>query len=373
MIWFFFAPLLYAQTFCSTPSTHPEFSQFEQKIESKIAQSANLVSIAKEADQVLSKLLKAKSPVLISWLQKRQLMTAKDVEIAQQWRKYYLENFVLSQFPTKNKSVNKSVEALFSNINEMAFDKSYVKQTESIFSEAKQSALSTLNSWNLPEKINAEVRQRVQAIKLYWFKRLQGTRYNSKPLEFLKWGVAYDPTHNEINIGIHIKKYPTKENLFAVFSHEIGHAIDPCRWGAFLTSINPFDKVLSCLRTPKSANALPRDDSQMQSVLDKKLITPEIAESLKRNPTCNRTFYPPLGTQKDQILESFADWFSAEVLAHNKKYITQSFRADLCSEQRLKPGSSYLKNKDRLNKIYLAHPAIQNKLQVTSSSTYCKY
>ena len=89
--------------------------------------------------------------------------------------------------------------------------------------------------------------------------------------------------------------------------------------------------------------------------------------SLKKHLTCNRSFYPPEGTQKEQSLEIFADWFSAEVFAHSE-YSSEFPRPDLCAKRPLSEGSSYLPNATRLNKIYFAHPKLTKD---KDSSDYC--
>ncbi len=112
----------------------------------------------------------------------------------------------------------------------------------------------------------------------------------------------------------------------------------------------------------------------MQKYIDSGKMPVELVASLKKDITCNKSNYPPAGIQKDQILEVFADWFSAEVIAKTPKYIDQSLRKDLCKPKELMKGSSYLSNKDRLEKIYLNQPIIQKKLNLEKpSAQYCSW
>jgi hypothetical protein len=104
----------------------------------------------------------------------------------------------------------------------------------------------------------------------------------------------------------------------------------------------------------------------------------ELAQAMKLNPTCNKTNYPPPGLQADQLPEVFADWFSAETMAQLHLLTIANLRSDLCDNKTLNEGSSYLNNRDRLEKIYFANPllndAIQNsKLQDKDRKSNFKY
>ncbi|MBC7428247.1 MAG: hypothetical protein H7336_06520 [Bacteriovorax sp.] len=48
-------------------------------------------------------------------------------------------------------------------------------------------------------------------------------------------------------------------------------------------------------------------------------LTPDLVNALKANSTCNKLVYPGKGIQADQLPESFADWFSAEVISKIRK------------------------------------------------------
>lgn len=372
MISLIFSTLLFASPYCSNPNEgiNPKYEALQNSIDQKIAQSANLVTVAKEADAVLSKLLSSKSPIIMNWFEKRNLLNEPEEKIAKEWRKYYLENFILTKYPTPHADLNSSVESLFNDINELSFNAEDKKKTTKLFQEAQNKSIEVVKTWKIDEETKKEIISKISTIKLYWFEKLKGSKYQNIPLEFIKWGVAYDPVTNEINLGVQAKRYGSDATLFSVLVHEIGHSFDPCRWSAFFKQKNPFDKLYSCLRDEKSAGAKPRDDSRMQEMLDKKFLNQAMVDSLKSNPTCNRTIYPPTGTQKDQLLEVFADWFAAEVVAEST-YLTSDLRKDLCNDQDLSEGSSYLSHKDRLEKIYFAHPKVQKALKQKPSAKYC--
>lgn len=371
MIFSFLISFLFASPNClNNTAVNPDYPTLEKQIEQKIKTSSSLVTIASEADSVLSKLISNKSPILMNWLEKRELLSQKEEVIAREWRTYYLKNFIFSKYPTPKPKINTSVEKLFSDINHLSFPKQQQQYFEKIFQQAKKDSLQFIKTTNIEQSSKQEIISRIQGINLFWFKSLKGSRYQNKPLEFLKWGLAYDPPTNQINVGVFARKYASDETLYSVFAHEIGHAFDPCRWSAFFKTKNPFENLYQCLRSPKSSGALARDDSKMDFMIRKKLLNKEMADSLKAHPYCNRSFYPPVGTQKEQLLEVFADWFSAEVLASGSMP-PKTMRTDLCSPKELSLGSSYLPNRERLKRIYYTQPLLKTKLKLKSSHIYC--
>jgi hypothetical protein len=167
-------------------------------------------------------------------------------------------------------------------------------------------------------------------------------------------------------------KKKSDATVFAILAHEIAHSFDPCRYSAFFKKKNPFEATLKCLRSDKSTGAKYRDDSLMPQYVEKGKMSDQLKTSLLKDLTCNKANYPPSGYQKDQILEVFSDWFSAELVAVTKKYIHKSLRADLCEDKSLMPGSSYLSNHDRLFKIYLTQPNINKLIRKNQkTASYC--
>ncbi len=346
---------------------HKDYPQLKTKLDKKIREASNLEAIAQEADTVLSKLIANKSPVLLTWLDKRELMAATEEEIAKQWRQYYFENFVLLQYPTQNQRINRSVQNLFEQINEESFDADFKRKAEELLKKVKDQAKKLVVSWPIEKKSKTRITHKIDTVELYWFDKLKGSPYENSPLEFVRWGLAYDPPKNRINMGIEARMYPTDASFFAALAHEIGHAFDPCRWSFYFQSENPFQPLIQCFRKEKGLAAKKRDDSKMLWAVENNKLTEEMAGSLKKHLTCNRSFYPPEGTQKEQSLEIFADWFSAEVFARSE-YSSEFPRPDLCAKRQLSRGSSYLPNATRLNKIYFAHPKLTKD---KDSSDYC--
>lgn len=355
------------------------YDDVEKLVEKKIEAFANSKTIASLADAMLSKLIVAKSPVLTSWMQRRDLFSKSEDEIAHEWRKYFAENFILSHYPQKEADVNVAVKKLIGEILSETINKDFHSRLDTLFDRAQKNAVATLEQIN--PKAKKEIIERIQKIKLNW-PSAENLKEDSNPLEIIEWGVAYDPVPNVINVGIQALRYQSDETILAVMSHEIGHSFDSCRWGAFLASASegspvvgwPFEKVGSCLRSADSVEAKKRDDSQIEKFVKMKRLTPELAAGLKQNATCNKLQYPPPGVQADQLAESFADWFSAEAMAHylqdkaSSEFAVTKMRQDLCEDKKLIDGSSYPTNEKRLEKIYLAHPVIQDALRKTNSN-----
>ncbi len=338
------------------------FAAVRTDIDQRLKKFSNVPEVATLADQMFEQLIKAKSPVLVSWMQTRGLNDKSEDEIIYAWREYFAKIFVIGQYPTKSPSLNARIEALVKNLREVHLGADVEKRVQTIFLKAQKLSLAKVQNFTLAEDARAQIEKKISSIKLYWAQDLRGSKFEKQPLEFVDWGVAYDPAANEINIGIQVLAYPSDENLLAVFAHEIGHAIDSCRWGAFFSGPWPFSLVGECLRSSESVGAKHRDDTKLDLFVARKKLTTEMADSLRANPTCNRTIYPPPDVQADQLPETFADWFSAEVMGEAGIDV-RHLRADLCQNRNLNAGSAYVSNQFRLNKIYLSQPKLRGQLE----------
>lgn len=339
--------------------------------ENALVSFSNQKTIAFQADQTLSRLISGKSKVITSWMQSRQLSSSSEDEIIKKWRRYYAENFVIRQYPSRDKKMNKMTENLIEGFYRKYIGSSVKSRYESIFRQAHKLAITKVNQMDLEKPARKQIVERLSQVSLYWMGDLAESPFRKKPLEVFSWGIAYDPVPNRINMGLEALQYTNDETIFAVFSHELGHVFDPCRWGAFFKGENPFSKVVECIRTSKSVGAQKRDDRFMSKMILERHLSKELALGLKVNPMCNRLEYPPIGVQADQLPESFADWFSAEVLSESP-YLTNNLRSDLCQEnKKLVPGSSYPNNRSRLDRIYLAHPKIKKHFNWQGNAVYC--
>lgn len=344
------------------------YAQAKENWEKELYRFANSKPIATPADAALSTLITKKSTFLNQWMASRDLYNKKEEVVVRAWRRFFAEA-QLTSYPTKNPDINREILALAKAEGAKIFPKKLRARFQKIFIEARAAALETLKK-NSPEHPAIE---RVQKIELFWIDDLEKSEVKKSPIEFFEWSVAYDPVPNGINIGLEALKYPNDATLFAVFAHEIAHSFDPCRWVAYFEGKeNPFEKVQACLRNTASVGALKRDDSMLETVARREGLDATFAEMMKSNPTCSKKEYPPAGVQADQLPEAFADWFSAEVVGESK-YAMPGLRADLCEAKQLRPGSSYVPNEVRLEKIYLANPKIRAKLKLTkdSAAVYC--
>jgi hypothetical protein len=356
---------------CKMPYQVSAYATMKSDLEKKIEAFANNKIVATQADALLSKLISAKSPVINSWINKRDLGNTSEKEIVKAWRIYFAQNFVLVKYPQDESKINTEIEKLVNQTLSNYLNSKFKGRMEKLFSTAKKMAIETIENYKI-EKGPAMV-ERIQAIKLYWPKDLKSARNNAVPLDIIKWGVAYDPVPNEINIGLEALAYPNDSTYLAVFAHEIGHSFDSCRWGAFFDGKWPFEAIGECLRSDQSVGAKKRDDSKIEDLVKAGKLSKDLAMALKLNPTCNKSAYPTPGTQADQLQESFADWFSAEVVARIKDIDLTQLRADLCEKKELSEGSSYPSNEKRLERIYYLQPQLKEKIKTPDFLTgkYC--
>ena len=356
---------------CASYELPNNYLKMKSDVEKSIDGFANSKVIADQADGILSKLITAKSPFVTSWYAKGNFKGKSEEEVAMSWRQYFARTFLLMKYPQGEAKIDLEIEKLVDGLLKKNFNKDFKKQLEKNFVAAKAGAVETITSMNLPQ--NKVIIAKINSIKLYWPDHLKSARNNSIPLDLIDWGIAYDPLSNEINIGLNSLSYTNDETLIAVFAHEIGHSFDPCRWSAFYEGEWPFQKVGQCLRSDKSANAKKRDDSKLEAFQKSGKISRELVQALKANPTCNKLAYPTQGLQADQLPETFADWFSAEVIARLKNLDVSKLRLDLCEEKTLVDGSSYPANHVRQENIYYAQPVIKNLLtdKSLSKGSYC--
>ncbi|MGI4993060.1 hypothetical protein ACRXCV_10545 [Halobacteriovorax sp. GFR7] len=377
----FFSISLFANptynSYCKKVSFDKDESIYNEIAKLKV-DLANSRPIAAVADEALGSLIAKKSPVVTSWIKRRKLDINDPVNVAKQWRLYYIENIVLSSGTFKDRPkviqdlLDKELSAVFTNL----YTKKKIALLEDSFKRAKKSALSVLKIQLGKSKALKEIEEKVKTIKIFVPKKVSGTKVAQAPRDFLEWGFSYDPKTNEINIGLEglnfaFAKY--RATLVSLMAHEIAHSFDSCRYSGFYKSKNPFESIQKCLRNSTSAGAKYRDDSQLNFLVQNKVLTKEVSDNLLANPTCNRSLYPLPGKQRDQLDEVFADWFSAEVVAHSGIDV-DNLRSELCLDKELRKGSSYISNKRRLTSLYLTQPTIAKKLKISENEyRYCSH
>ncbi len=364
-----FSTTALASSICSDYKTPATFLKTKEAANEKIRVFANKKVIAQKADDTLSKLMSAKSPLILNWFKARDLGHRPEEELVREWRDYYARFFILTKYPQNDVAVDAETENLVNSINADFATDSFKTKMQSLFQKSKSASLLKIQSFKITEADKKQLVSRIEKINLYWLKDFKTSKFKQMPLDFLDWGIAYDPAANEINMGINALSYPNDETYLAVFAHEMGHSFDSCRWGAFFTGPWPFENVGQCLRGPDSVHALKRDDSQMPASITAGRLSSEMAQALKLQPTCNKLNYPPIGTQADQLPESFADWFSAETVATMQDLNFKNLRADLCETKKLIAGSSYPGNEQRLNRIYFVQPVLHEQLKMSVPAT----
>lgn len=336
-----------------------------KKNEALINEFSKLQNVSAISFRTLSDLIKIKSPMIINWYKNRGIDPEKEPEkLALEWTKYFSKNFIIAVYPHNEGSINLEIEKLFQKLLDYNFPKKRQLQINEIFNAQKNNAIQFISGLNINESEKIKIIEKVNAIKLYWPNGLADSKFKTTPLEFIDWSLAYDPKTNEINIGINSPYYDTV-NLKSALLHEIAHSFDSCRWSQSEKSNWPFENVGTCLRN----YAQKRDDSQLDLLLKASRITNDEYNFFKNNPTCNNTKYPPFGVQADQLPEAFADWFSSEAMKESD--VKSNLRSELCKDNNLNPGSSYLKNTDRVFKIYYANKNISKVLKHSSNYPAC--
>ncbi len=364
---FLFSPILAKAEICERPMWSDRAESTKRLFDKTLYQFASSKDIAPLADDTLSKLAKAQSPTLIDWGKKRNINPQTEPEkFAKEWRSYFATQFIISKYPTKVTAVDILIEQHFDNLSENLMTNQYKKYLNEQFLAAKKLALQKITNSPLEKDSKQIIINKINAVKLYFPEKLRGSKYEKSILEFLNWGLAFDPNNDEINVGLDTLKY-NEQNLKVALLHEIAHSFDTCRWSQKENSNWPFEKIGLCLRK----FTLTRDDSRLEEFKTTGYLTESEYLFFKKNQTCHNTKYPPSGIQKDQITETFADWFSAYALSDEK--INIHFRDDLCEDKNREPGSSYLSNTDRLYKIYLSQKHFSSLTKKKSDEFRCTF
>jgi hypothetical protein len=349
---------------------------FDKKIEEKKLEIRNynqkeldkfslITPIQQESELILKKLIDAKSPMLLSWISDRKLDPSKPELLAMEWFKYYSKKFIIGSYSKNTPEIDNEIDLLFSRLLKYNFPTERQNKINSIFGKQKSLAINKIKSYPFSKIDQDALIKKISEIKIYWPTSLKDSKFKNHPLEFFDWSLAYDPKSNEINIGLN-SPYYDENSMQVSLLHEIAHSFDSCRWSQNNSTPNPFEKVSNCLRE----FAAKRDDSKLEYLFKEKKLSETEFNFFKANPTCNNSIYPPIGIQADQLPETFADWFAAEAIEVSA--INSKFRNELCTDTELNPGSSYLKNRDRYFKIYLANKKIQKSLNEFSNYLACE-
>ncbi|RYZ64194.1 MAG: hypothetical protein EOP09_16325, partial [Proteobacteria bacterium] len=272
---------------CPVAPLPPAYVKLKKKVDADIALYSNKKIYAEQADLTLSKLIEAKSPLIKIWIEKRNLDKKSEDQIAHDWRDYFTRNFILTKYPYGEPAVDAVTPSLMDSINRKFKTKSTQSLMQGRFQKSQDAAVRYIKTLKISEQARQEMLARVTSVRLYWMDDFKDSKFKSLPLDFLDWGIAYDPQRNEINLGIRSLRYPNEETYLAVFLHELGHAVDSCRFSTFFKTPWPFSEVGECLRSQNGVGAKRRDDSELDSLLRNKKLSTELAAELKTRPTCN--------------------------------------------------------------------------------------
>lgn len=129
----FIPQLLRAASVCDSYKLPPAYLELKSKVDEEIRVFSNKKSVALRADETLSKLITAKSPVINSWLAKRNLNTKSEEEIVREWRDYFARNFILTKYPQGDLQIDKNIESLMESINHLFSNKEFQKNGISLW------------------------------------------------------------------------------------------------------------------------------------------------------------------------------------------------------------------------------------------------
>ncbi|QDK46619.1 hypothetical protein DOM22_16385 [Bdellovibrio sp. ZAP7] len=234
--------------------------------------------------------------------------------------------------------------------------KSELARTQKVFADAQARVVNLLesrkNAGNSKE-IDQEIK-RIKAIKMIspvFTDKRELERECGYP------GASYDSTTNTVVVCPQMLGMPDA-SIFSVFSHEIGHAVDPCNayseiaGDSVAVGKNPFTEVISCLSKPDSMGAKNYSKQQIKDAITKEEkdyakslgpLSAEVkAEYDKRRKVVDQNFdkyrYCRNFSRNADMQEGFADWVSAKVLAQKVAEIkdpaaakTYAFEAQLTS------------------------------------------
>lgn len=354
---------------CIETTEPSEYTALKTLVENEIQKLSSKNPFAKKADDTLSLLLNKKSPVILRWMEQRNFSQKSEDEVVSEWRVYYIKQFVLNSPKIDTEFKKPTIEFIKKMAQEFKKSSKALNLSQD-FKLIQESAIKAVESWPIEADAKKQIQQRLRSIKLQIFDLDMIDSFKRPYLELLAWGVAYDPEAHQIQVGVESLMYPNRETRLAVIAHELGHSVDSCRWGTYMKGLWPFEIIGKCLRRSESAGAQPRDDRELNKFKTEDPELQKIITDLVSNPTCNSQHYPPIGIQADQLPESFADWFSTEVITTLPTLNLSQVRTDLCSSRKLNAGSSYPNNEVRLQKIIRAHPQFQASSK-TPSGTYC--
>ncbi len=366
MILLLFVSTIWASDVCQNHSQLNDSQlSLKAKINDKLAKASHLVSIAQSADGVLLKLTEDKSPILLSWLETNKLTSAPEETIAQEWRKYYFDQFILGQYPTPKPEINATVEAVFKEISEWSNDSLKKLKRDALFLQAKTDFIKYLESLTFEENLKKKITQKIKDIKLQKFKQLKGSPYQNNPRQFLDLSLELDVLSQTLFIGPHINTLENEATLYALIIYQMTKSIDPCQWSLNSKEDNPFTPLLDCLKNQERLKLKLSDDSTLEKLISLKKLSPDQVTKLKNHPYCYSNFDQGDTFQKAEINLAFSHWLTAEIVAQSS-FVSQNFYSSPCREI----ASSSHTLKTVVPMTYASHPKIKT-IWKSKDEIYC--
>lgn len=198
---------------CLSTTADPLWVQQKDQIEKRITDAAHLIEISKEADRVLLKLTEKKSPVLLSWLEKNQLTQAQETKIAEQWRTYYWQEFILNSFPTPNPQINQTVEALFLDLENQYFNSASRKKLLMAYQKSLSPSLGDILKRD-DLILEALPSPRFDAQSVLPLKR---GYFQNRPKVWVNTTLIRDKNNNRLLWGLNLNTQTDEQNLQSAF------------------------------------------------------------------------------------------------------------------------------------------------------------
>ena len=163
IIIFFQCHISLASEFCQAQqSAKPNSNEF---IDQQLKYYSNQKIFSEEADETLTKLIKAKSDLLSRWMAKEENQNITESTLVKNWRLYYFKNIILTQYPLKNKKMNLQIESLSRNLQKKLLPPSQKSKLEKIFLKSQAAAIKTIQNYKL--KSEKEIIDKIKTLQLY--------------------------------------------------------------------------------------------------------------------------------------------------------------------------------------------------------------
>lgn len=356
------------------PQIDKDFSKVTAEVNDEIKSLYSLRMFTNSSDAFFSKLIeKEAQPLLKKWSEKNFLDEKTMDDALGKWREDFFGGMILPNYKLLRDVEKIQINNSFTKITNIVYTPKRIQYLQGIFNEVKKSSISYINSSKIDAANKVLLSDRINSISMEWFESIEKNKFEDNPLYFLRTSINYQPLKNTIFFGPDILKYKYEDTIRSTIAFNIGLSFSPCLWTSSRKEKFPFQNVINCLQDKNSIWAKSRDDSKINDLGKSHNLSSENIQIVKDNPYCNLPFYPYEKMQKSQVNFSFADWFSAEVMATYTK-LSIYMNDYMCKTETSSPLDASPPGMERLTKIYYANPDIRKKLNivVTNNPEYCK-